>query len=65
MKKTILNLGKSLNKTEQRSINGGNTCASYPICYGITSIGTVQCASCEEYYNLPSHCQNQVFTSCF
>ncbi|WP_299674803.1 hypothetical protein [uncultured Tenacibaculum sp.] len=64
MKKSILNLGKTLSKNQQKTINGGNTCASYPICYGITSLGSPQCAPCEEYKNLPLHCQNQVFTTC-
>ncbi|CAL2060357.1 hypothetical protein [Tenacibaculum sp. 190524A05c] len=30
MKKSILNLGKSLNKVEQKQINGGFNCPTYP-----------------------------------
>lgn len=30
MKKSILNLGKALNKSEQQTINGGAGCPTYP-----------------------------------
>ncbi|CAL2076079.1 hypothetical protein [Tenacibaculum sp. 190524A02b] len=38
MKKSILNLGKSLNKTEQQNINGGKVirCSSHPLCSHLT-----------------------------
>ena len=34
MKKSILNLGKALNKAEQKEVNGGKVinCYRYPIC---------------------------------
>ncbi|MCT4699662.1 hypothetical protein [Tenacibaculum haliotis] len=32
MKKQILNLGKALNKAEQKEINGGGTCSAHIPC---------------------------------
>lgn len=61
MKKTILNLGKSLNKTEQKTINGGNSCSTYsgPIYYDQNN--------CEAFHALPlyhQHCA-MVHVLCF
>ncbi|WP_428742081.1 hypothetical protein [Tenacibaculum sp.] len=54
MKKQILNLGKALNKANQKQIIGGSfsSCDTYsgPICYGIRN-GV--CGSCADYNALP------------
>ena len=44
MKNTLLNLGKSLSRTEQRQINGGGPCSDYngPIV-----------VTCSQYEQLP------------
>lgn len=44
MKKSILNFGKALNKTEQKSINGGitNTCGNF----GLGSYYVNSCSEC-------------------
>ncbi|CAL2104710.1 conserved protein of unknown function [Tenacibaculum sp. 190130A14a] len=63
MKKSILNLGKALNKAEQKQVNGGSSCPG-PICYGIPGMG---CGTCEQYHALPDNCKMRVLVSvnCF
>ncbi|MGG6231625.1 hypothetical protein [Tenacibaculum sp. SDUM215027] len=53
MKKSILSLGKALDKTNQKQINGGSSsCNTYsgPPCYGISN-GV--CGTCSQYQALP------------
>ncbi|WP_237274786.1 hypothetical protein [Tenacibaculum ovolyticum] len=62
MKKSILNLGKALNKAEQKEINGGlNQCNTYsgPIYYDQNN--------CDAFNALPFYHQNcvMVHVSCF
>ncbi|CAM1350239.1 hypothetical protein [Tenacibaculum crassostreae] len=58
MKKSILNLGKILNKIEQQEINGSRGIDGCPNeCYGIPDMG---CRSCQEYFSLSSYCQMRV-----
>jgi len=63
MKKQILKLGKTLNKSEQKSINGGLNCGSV-VCFGMPMPG---CGTCEEFFALPSACQMRVMVhvDCF
>ncbi|MCF2875518.1 MULTISPECIES: hypothetical protein [unclassified Tenacibaculum] len=53
MKKTILNLGKSLNKIEQKRINGGGfvDCNQFPrsLCFGPVP----GCLPCDQLINYP------------
>ena len=66
MKKSILNLGKALNKADQKQINGGASCNTYsgPGCYGIDN---GFCGSCRDYHTLPAEHQPCVLVSinCF
>ena len=50
MKKAILNLGKALNKAEQKTINGGFSCDQYPIflCFGPIP-GCLPCSQMQNY----------------
>lgn len=51
MKKSILNLGKALNKTEQKKINGGSVCDYYienGLCFGPVA-GCLSCNQIEGY----------------
>ncbi|WP_442264473.1 hypothetical protein ACSIGC_08855 [Tenacibaculum sp. ZS6-P6] len=62
MKKSILNIGKALNKAEQRKVNGGfGSCDDYtgPFCYADSIPG---CASCAEYNALPRRHKACAFT---
>ncbi|KAB1151713.1 hypothetical protein F7018_18055 [Tenacibaculum aiptasiae] len=63
MKKSILNVGKALNKTEQKKINGGFGCPG-PFCYGVSGMG---CGTCSQYHALPSSCKGKVLVhaDCF
>ncbi|MEO9571163.1 MAG: hypothetical protein ABJH82_12540 [Polaribacter sp.] len=63
MKKQILNLGKALNKAEQKSINGGDCFTPY-LCYGEAN-PLVTCGTCEEYNQLSQYCKSRVINSCF
>jgi hypothetical protein len=68
MKKQILNLGKALNKVEQKQISGGvSSCDTYsgPSCYG--RISGMRCGTCEAYHALPNEHKMCVFVSvdCF
>ncbi|CAM1350243.1 hypothetical protein [Tenacibaculum crassostreae] len=51
MKKSILNLGKALDKTQQKKINGGVGCDQFPrsLCFGPVP----GCLSCEQLVNYP------------
>jgi hypothetical protein len=63
MKKSILNIGKILTKTEQKQATGG---LGTNICYG--TLPPLQgCGTCVEYHALPTECQYQVLVSpeCF
>lgn len=64
MKKSILNLGKALNKAEQKIINGGGPSCPGPICYGISGFG---CGTCEDFHSLPLECKSRVLvhSDCF
>ncbi|WP_299622441.1 hypothetical protein [uncultured Tenacibaculum sp.] len=68
MKKSILFLGKSLNKKTQKNINGGmfSNCPSSPTCYGVSGVPT-PCGTCEQYHLLPQECKMRVKVgvSCF
>jgi hypothetical protein len=65
MKKSISNLGKALNKAEQKQINGeGSDCFTPYLCYGALN-PFVPCGTCEEYNQLPQDCKNKVINSCF
>ncbi|MCT4699671.1 hypothetical protein [Tenacibaculum haliotis] len=63
MKKSILNLGKALNKTQQKQINGGFDCSQFPfgICFGPVP----GCLPCNQMQNYPgaSRCA-LMHTSC-
>lgn len=62
MKKSILKLGKALNKAHQKEINGGfGLCSDYngPMCYSDTIPG---CGSCSAYNALPRHHKICAFT---
>ncbi|WP_299887369.1 hypothetical protein [uncultured Lacinutrix sp.] len=51
MKKQILNLGKALNKVEQKQINGGSACAyyhQYNLCFGPVP-GCLPCGRMDDY----------------
>lgn len=53
MKKSILNIGKVLDKDSQKQINGGtSSCDTYsgPLCYGLNN-GV--CGTCSQYQALP------------
>ena len=56
MKKQILNLGKALNKEEQKSICGGVNCGPV-MCFGVPFPG---CGTCEDYHALPTECKSRV-----
>ncbi|CAL2104059.1 hypothetical protein [Tenacibaculum sp. 190130A14a] len=58
MKKSILNLGKSLSKENQKQINGGSIGCPGPGCYGIPGMG---CGTCQDYHALPFACKSRVF----
>lgn len=62
MKKSILNLGKALDKTEQNQVIGGQ---ATNFCYGPLPFSG--CGTCAEYHALPRSCQMQVMVSheCF
>ncbi len=66
MKKQISNLGKALNKAEQKQINGGDKCLGMPgpSCYGMPGMN---CGSCEDYNALPPKYQTcvMVYVGCF
>ena len=65
MKRSILNLGKALQKTEQKMINGGDSSCFIPyLCYGAPN-DFVPCGTCSQYHQLPQHCQRMVINSCF
>ena len=67
MKKSILNLGKTLNKTEQKLINGGVVNCPDMSCYYGTPIrgdSAPYCGTCSDFYSLPLECQYQLDTSC-
>ncbi|PKH50667.1 hypothetical protein CXF68_08145 [Tenacibaculum sp. Bg11-29] len=51
MKKQILNLGKTLNRVEQKEINGGFGCTQFPIslCFGPIP----GCLPCNQIQNYP------------
>ena len=52
MRKSILNLGKVLNKQSQKQINGGNVCDAYinnGLCFGPVP----GCLSCNQIQNYP------------
>ena len=54
MKKSLLNLGKTLSKVEQKAVNGGmSNCSSYngPICFTVNPVAG--CGSCAAYQALP------------
>ncbi|CAM1350251.1 hypothetical protein [Tenacibaculum crassostreae] len=62
MKKSILNLGNTLNKAEQKLINGGlNQCDTY------TGPNYYDENNCEAFHALPSYHQNcaRVHHLCF
>ncbi|WP_299709871.1 hypothetical protein [uncultured Tenacibaculum sp.] len=69
MKKSILNIGKNLSKSEQKNIHGGNaSCPSTPICYGaFQSSFNFSCGTCEQYHALSNSCKSRVLVSvtCF
>ena len=50
MLKNLSNIGKSLNKSEQKAINGGCPPGGGNVCSGYTGPIVV---TCEQYYNLP------------
>ncbi|AZJ35153.1 hypothetical protein [Tenacibaculum singaporense] len=70
MKKSILNLGKSVSKTEQKQINGGNeSCPPTGCYYSDTPLSTpaTLCGTCQDYHNLSQECQMKVLVNheCF
>lgn len=69
MKKSILNIGKNLSKSEQKNIHGGNAnCPSTPICYvAFQGPFNFSCGTCEQYHALPNSCKSRVLVSvtCF
>ncbi len=65
MKKSILNIGNALSKTEQKKVNGGSDdCFTPYLCYGAPN-PFVPCGTCEEYNQLSQYCKNRVINSCF
>ena len=65
MKKSILNLGKALNKADQKNLFGGRSIDGCPdACYGVPGMG---CRSCQEYFSLSNYYQMRVKVgvSCF
>lgn len=68
MKKSILKLGEKLNKSIQKSINGGqySYCPPSPTCYGVfdTPLGS-NCGTCEQYHALPFECKMRVKVSVY
>ncbi|WP_299622438.1 hypothetical protein [uncultured Tenacibaculum sp.] len=68
MKKTILNLGKSLDKNTQKNINGGSDvrCFPTPTCFGyFDGIDSSSCGTCAQYHDLPYECRIRVKVSVF
>ena len=70
MKKSILNLGKSLNKRQQKIINGGNqSCPPRGCYYSDEPLNTpaTLCGTCQDYHNLTQECQNMTLVNydCF
>jgi len=68
MKKSILNLGKALNKSEQKKVNGGyGNCPQNCEYFSDTVISSsflTSCGRCSEYYQLPTSCRMNYLTSC-
>ncbi|TDQ23969.1 hypothetical protein [Tenacibaculum caenipelagi] len=70
MKKSILNLGKALNKIEQKTINGGGeSCPPRGCYYSDDPLNTpaTLCGTCQDYHSLPQECQMSVLVNykCF
>ena len=70
MKKSIVNLGKTLNKLEQKQINGGDeSCPPIGCYYSDDPLSTpaTLCGTCQDYHNLPQACKGKVLVSheCF
>ncbi len=66
MKKLIVNLGKKLNKVQQKAINGGNIQSCPPFgCYysdePIPNTPATYCGTCGDYQALPNECKSRVF----
>ena len=65
MKKSILNLGKSVSKTEQKQINGGDShCPPFGCYYSdepIPNTPVTHCGNCQDYNNLSLDCKSKVF----
>ncbi|XRE42490.1 hypothetical protein ACIVBQ_000694 [Tenacibaculum discolor] len=65
MKKSILELGKSVSKTEQKQINGGDYRCPPLGCYysdePIPNTPATYCGNCQDYNNLPLDCKSKVF----
>ena len=59
MKKKFSTFGKSLTKTEQKNIKGGNICSGYD--------GPIIIRTCEEFFNIPPQFQACVLVleNCF